>query len=122
MVWLALVTAQLSVAIAGAAPAYVAPSGVSSAGMHVALPGDAHLAAAGTTPTVSPAPGTSPSRQTAPGTSAPRILVGGALLVAAFFMLLRRRGQIRPPSPRRAEPGVDEPDRPAEGPPRGPSA
>jgi len=121
MVWLALVTAQLSVAVAGAAPAHVAPSDVSSAGMRMAVQADAHLTAAGTTPTVSPAPGTGPGRQTAPGASAPRILVGGALLVAAFFMLLRRRGQIRPPSPLRDQPGVDEPKPPAEGPPTGPS-
>ena len=120
MVWLALVTAQLSFAVAGAAPAHVAPSDVSSAGMHLALQADAHLTAAGTTPTVTPAPGTGPGRQTAPGASAPRILVGGALVVAAFFMLLRRRGQIRPPSPRRHQPGVDEPETPAEGPRRGP--
>ncbi len=113
--WLALVTGQLSVAVAGAAPVRVAPRHVSSAGMHVTLQADARLDAATATPTGSPAPGTSPGRQTAPGASGPRILVGGALLVAAFFTLLRRRGLIRPPARRGGEADPNQPEKPARG-------
>ena len=118
--WLALVTVLLSVVVTGAAPLRGEPEHVVAPGMHTSRPADAHLTVDGSTPTVSPTPGASPGRQTTPGASAPRILVGAALLLAAFLVLMRRRGQIRrPQQPAEADP--DRPETPAQDQPPGPS-
>ena len=113
--WLALVTVPLSVVVADAAPVRGGPPNVVAPGVRTSRPVDAHLTADGSTPSVSPTPGASPGRQTSPGASTPRILVGAALLLAAFLVLIRRRGQIRRPPPHRGEADPDRPETPEQG-------
>ena len=112
---LALVSVQLNVAAAGAAPLQVASLRVLDAGVHVSRPAEVDLTASGTTPSGSPTSGNSPGSRTNPGASAPRIVVGAALLLAAFFVLVRRRGQLRPPGTRGDEADPRRPETPAQG-------
>src|ERR1700680_4762471 len=64
IVCLALVSVQLNVAAAGAAPLHVASLRVLDAGVHVSRPADVNLTASAATPRGSPTPGSNPGRRT----------------------------------------------------------
>ena len=73
IVCLALVSVQLNIAAAGAAPLHVASPRVLDAGGHVSRPAEVDLTASGSTPSGSQTPGTKPGGRTTTAANAPRI-------------------------------------------------